>query len=163
MEFHNLSFETAIDEMDEDELRATLTEFAEKHEANQAAFNDLVEALDGVGNDGKEAEFEALQEEVSAFKAQFAEALAERVPLTVEELAEFSLSRLYEMDEQTEEAPADLPADDDPVDDPADDDTPSFMKESKPSKAGDFSADDYDSAVEKARGSLQGIPGLSFD
>lgn len=158
MEFHNLSFDTEIDDMDEDEVRATLTDFMAKHTENTEAFNDLMQKVEDAPEAGEnDAEFEALQTEVSEFKAEFATELAERVPLTVDELAEFSLARLYEMDAQTTpEAPE--------VEAEAEADTPEEpTREDKKSKAGDFSEDDDAVLRARAQERLSGMSGILFD
>lgn len=150
----NMSFERIeFDELPEDlpeEVQAFIADAKEQHNENIEFIESVIEARDEA-----EDEAEEYREQVESLKAEFAESLAERetVPLSADELKDFSLSRLHEMDEETAPEPEQEFEGEDPEEDP--EEGADFG--SKERKSGDLSKDFTD---EKAKEGLDNIPGI---
>jgi len=103
-EFTELDIEKDIDNMEESELRKTLSDFMEQHETNIEVYDGLkVEYEDEL--DEKEDTIEGLRERVSAFKQERAEEAAEYVKMPADVLAgRFDFSELDQIIEEAEES-----------------------------------------------------------
>lgn len=94
MEFNKFSIDTDFDDLSEEEAKATLKEFMEKHEENIEFVSNL--------NVEDEDEIESLRE-AQEQNQEYCEKLAgeiadfDSVPLSADELAEYNLSRLHDM------------------------------------------------------------------
>lgn len=102
-EFTELDLGKEVDDMDEEELRTTLSDFMQEHEQN-------IEAYDGLETEHKEQlsekdeRIEDLQDRVSEFKQARAEDAAEHVKMPADVLAErFSFAELDQIIEEAEE------------------------------------------------------------
>lgn len=157
-QIERLDFEESPDDMEIDELRDTLTEFKEQHDANAAVFDEVVASLPDEG------EFDDLKAETAEFKQTLVAEVSEVSPLGEDDLANFTLTRLYELRAEfsVESDEADVEAESGDADED-EGESPSFTEEAKESRAGDFSADDMAERTEAAKEQLRGIPGLSFD
>lgn len=97
---HEFSIDGSVEEMDEGDLRATLTDFMERHEANVEAFEEIEAERDSFSEqvEDLESQVEAHAETEAALIEKFSAVVAEEAPLfTAEEVADrFSLTELIE-------------------------------------------------------------------
>jgi len=91
MEFTTVSVDSA-DDMSEEELRETVSEFEDAQKQNLSEFKDAKETLD------KYDDVDVSVTEAQEFKEQKVERLDEESPLEAEELSSFGLSRLNELE-----------------------------------------------------------------
>lgn len=156
-EFTRLDFDKSPDEMDADELRETLVEFEEKHTENAATFDTIQADLPD------REEYESLKTESAEFKGRLVTEVAESSPLAEDDLADFSMSRLYELRaEFAEDAEAAEEAAEEEEEEP-DDEEPAFTQESKESRAGAFSEDGVAARSGSAKEMLSGMSGLALE
>lgn len=102
-DFTELGIEKDVDEMEESELRETLSDFMEEHTKNKEAYDSLrTEFQDEL--DEKDERIEDLESRVSEFKQDKAEEAAEHVKMPADVLAErFEFSELEQIIEEAEE------------------------------------------------------------
>jgi len=84
MDFHKVTFDNELEDMEADELRGLVREFYEAQSDNIAEFTEAKESIEAL---------EGRVGEVSDFDEELTEELAEVSPLDEEELSNFSISR----------------------------------------------------------------------
>lgn len=143
--FKPYEFGGDLEEADKETLVETLTDFMEKHTENAEAFETLESDLSDV-----QAEYDALQDQVTSFKEDLAKEAAEGTPLTEEELVQFDLDRLAEIagdsgkTQETTEAPEEP------------EEPESKFSEPKEPKTGELTEEDLDKASKDfARGQME--------
>jgi predicted nuclease with TOPRIM domain len=98
----NIELETPIEELSDDDVRATLADVMTAHAENVAEYSALSDERDELT-----AERDELSEQVNEAAAYFAERATETVNLPAETLVErFTFSEIREMAEQADEASA---------------------------------------------------------
>lgn len=103
-EFTELDIQKDVDEMDESELRKTLSDFMEQHKKNTEAHDELRAEWSEKVED-REEEIEALEGRLSEFKQRRAEEAAEYTNVPADILAErFEFSELDQIIEEAEES-----------------------------------------------------------
>lgn len=102
-EFTEMDIQKDVDEMEESELRKTLTDFMEQHEKNTKAHDELRAEWSEKVED-REQKIEALEERLGEFKQRRAEEAAEHVNMPADILAErFDFSELDQIIDEAEE------------------------------------------------------------
>jgi hypothetical protein len=95
-EFNDVELEKDVEDMEEDELRETLTDFMEVHQSNQEAYDATVTEYS--------EQLEAAEERVSQFKEERAEEAAEYSNVPVDIMVErFSFAELDQIIEEGDE------------------------------------------------------------
>lgn len=113
MDFHKVTYDGDLDDMDADDLRTVVEEYEEAQNDNIAAFESATDTIDGL--EGEVAE-------KAEFKARRVEKLTEVSPLGEDDVESFSLSRIDSLIEEfTEDSTDEEPDPDDPEDPEFDD------------------------------------------
>lgn len=153
MTFDNIDFDETPEDLPED-LAEFMEQVEEAHKNNIEFIESVIEARDEAESDVEEYEAEMVE-----YKATLAGELAERdtVPLSADELQQFGLARLHEMDTDT------VPSVDTEVEADADGDgggdgESSFGKREQQAK--NFTGDGVD---DRAKAGLDTMPGIVMD
>jgi hypothetical protein len=103
-EFTDLELADDVSDMEEDELRETLTDFMQAHEENREAYDSAKSQIDEIETEYQE-KIEQYEEKIDEFKHERAKEAAEYANLPAELLAErFEFAELDQIIEEGEEA-----------------------------------------------------------
>lgn len=164
-----IELEIPIDEMDEGDLRATFAEVMEAHEENVKEFRELEEQLDEAADYSEQVE--QLEDELETAKAYFAEKGEGVTGIQKDLLVDrFALEELVQFAEKADEEAAEFAEEADEADEDEEADFSDDEEEAeesifadRPSKVGDFSADQFEDRKEAAKSRLSGIGGIALD
>lgn len=161
----HIELEVPIEDMEEADLRATFAEVMEAHESNVTEHEELTQKLDDAAE--FEQQVEDLNEQISEFRAYFAQKGSEVTGISEEILAErFDPSELVEFaqkydEEQAAEFVSEAEEAEATEEEAEVEESESVFTE-KPSKAPNFS-EPSETRMDAARERLAGIAGISLD
>lgn len=166
-----IELEVPVEDMEEADLRATLAEVVEAHNNDVEEYDELSEQVEQAA--AYSEQIEALEGQISEFRAYFAQKGSEVTGISEEVLAErFEPNELVEFAQKYDEQlaadfAAEAEAEAEEVEEEAefsegDEEEQTSLFVEKPSKVGDFSEPEQD-RLDAAKERLAGVPGISLD